>query len=72
MKKVNTANKTKLTLSIVMSSLIVLSIGASSFAYWTKQEGSFNIPTTGFNATEDEFTYYACIPNVAAICRYSL
>lgn len=66
MKTPMTNKKKNLILSVAMSSLIMLSISVSSFAYWTKQEGNFNIPTTGFNATEDEFTYYACIPNVSA------
>ena len=66
MKQPISNKKKNLILSVAMSSLIMLSIAVSSFAYWTKQEGNFNIPTTGFNATEDEFTYYACIPNVTA------
>lgn len=70
MKKQISTKKKSLILSVAMSSLILLSIGVSSFAYWTKQEGNFNIPTTGFNATEDEFTYYACIPNVASEYGY--
>lgn len=70
MKKQISTKKKSLILSVAMSSLIMLSIGVSSFAYWTKQEGNFNIPTTGFNATEDEFTYYACIPNVASEYGY--
>ena len=70
MKKVILNEKKNLLLSIAMSSLIVLSIGVSTFAYWTKQEGNFNIPTTGFNATEEEFTYYACIPNVSSEYGY--
>ena len=70
MKKQISTKKKSLILSVAMSSLILLSIGVSSFAYWTKEEGNFNIPTTGFNATEDEFTYYACIPNVASEYGY--
>ena len=69
MKKVTT-KKLNLVLSIVMSSLVMLSIAISSFAYWESESGDFNIPTTGFNATEDEFTYYACIPNVVSQTGY--
>ena len=59
-------SKLNITLSLVMATLVTGSLVFSSYAYWQKSEGSFNIPTQGFNATEDEFTYYACVPNVAA------
>lgn len=59
-------DNTKILLSIVVSSLTMLALTVTSFGYWQRSEGSFNIPTQGFNATDDEFTYYACVPNVIA------
>ena len=70
MKKKLKVNKTKLVLGIVMSSLIMVTLGVSSFAYWQKDSVEVTIPTYEFNATEEEFTYYACVPNVASTTGY--
>ena len=70
MKKKLNISKTKLVLGIVMSSLIMVTLGVSSFAYWQKDSVEVTIPTYEFNATEEEFTYYACIPNVASTTGY--
>ena len=70
MKKSFKFKNIKLVLSIVMSSLIVGTIGVSSFAYWQSQTSGVEIPTFGFNATEEEFTYFACVPNVASETGY--
>jgi hypothetical protein len=66
MKKQSSVKKTKLVLGIVMSSLVMVTLGVSSFAYWQNDSIEVTIPTYEFNATENEFTYYACVPNVAA------
>ena len=70
MEKKQSTSKVKLVLGIVMSSLIMVTLGVSTFAYWQKDSVEVSIPTYEFNATEEEFTYYACIPNVVSTTGY--
>ena len=70
MKNNKLNKKTNLVLGIAMSSLILVSTVVSTFAYWQKDRIEVSIPTYEFNATEEEFTYYACIPNVATSNGY--
>lgn len=57
--------------NIVIASLLLLALFISTFAYWKNKEADINIPTYSFNATEDEFTYFACIPNLTSSTGYS-
>ncbi|MBE6143566.1 MAG: hypothetical protein E7177_06250 [Erysipelotrichaceae bacterium] len=70
MKNNKLNKKTNLVLGIAMSSLILVSTVVSTFAYWQKDRIEVSIPTYEFNATEEEFTYYACIPNVVSTTGY--
>ena len=63
-------NKLSIALSVVMASLIVGSAVTSTFAYWDKEKGELNIPTTEFNSTSDEFTYFACVPSITSTYGY--
>lgn len=59
-------------LNIALSTLVIGSIGVSTFAYWSAPEASTNaiFSTNKYNATDDEFDYYAAIPNVFATDGY--
>lgn len=59
-------------LNIALSTLVIGSIGVSTFAYWRAPEASTNaiFSTNKYNATDDEFDYYAAIPNVFATDGY--
>jgi len=72
MKNNKLNKKTNLVLGIAMSSLILVSTVVSTFAYWQKDRIEVSIPTYEFNATEEEFTYYACIPNVVSTTGYDI
>ncbi|MBE6132015.1 MAG: hypothetical protein E7180_01300 [Erysipelotrichaceae bacterium] len=63
-------NKTNIMLSAVMATLVMGSLVFSSYAYWSKNKAELNIPTTEFNATEEEFTFFACVPNIASSTGY--
>ena len=63
-------SKVNITLSMVMASLVMGSLVFSSYAYWSKNKAELNIPTTEFNATEEEFTFFACIPNISSTTGY--
>ena len=69
-KTQKTKSKKSLTIyNIVMSFILLCTMIIGSFAYW-KNENEVKIPTFGFNATEEEFSYYACVPNLAANTGY--
>ena len=63
-------NKANIMISAVMATLVMGSLVFSSYAYWSKNKAELNIPTTEFNATEEEFTFFACVPNIASSTGY--
>ena len=63
-------NKFSIVLCTVMASLVMGSAITSTFAYWDKEKGELNIPTTEFNSTSDEFTYFACVPSISSTFGY--
>ncbi len=71
LKKISKHKKMAL-LNVALSSLVICAIGVSTFAYWSAPNADTNaiFNTNKYNATDDEFDYYAAIPNMFATDGY--